>query len=384
LSVHLDAAPSPITSGHHLVRIGLQAQRRTRAERSPVHLVYLVDTSGSMNSEDKLGLARKSLRLLTEQLKAGDTVALCTYAGDSREVLPPTGIEGRDRIMRAIDDLRASGSTAMESGIDIAYRLAARTHVPGHVSHVVILSDGDANVGRTSHDDLLKTIASYKDTGITLSTVGFGMGNYKDETMEQLADKGDGNYSYIDSEKQAAKVFGKSVDGMLETVARDVKVQVEFDPRVVQQYRLIGYENRHVENRDFRNDRVDGGEVGAGHAVTALYDVVLAGVESPLSVHVRYRPEGGKAFTEMTESLQPSRIAKDWESAPRSLQFATAVASFAEVLRDNGSSGATLDRALDLARKASRKTEDDGELVRLIERAKDLSAKSSVLVAKGG
>jgi Ca-activated chloride channel family protein len=222
-AVHFAAAPSPFEQGHHLLRIGLKGKQVQGAARVPVHLVYLVDTSGSMQSPDKLGLAQKSLHLLTDALHQGDTVALCTYAGSVREILAPTGVEQRTQIHAAIDQLTASGSTAMASGIDLAYALAKRTLVKGHVNRVVVLSDGDANVGPTSHDAILKQIEQYKNEGITLSTVGFGDGNYQDTMMEQLADKGDGNYSYIDDDKQAKKVFVEQIDGLLQVIARDVK-----------------------------------------------------------------------------------------------------------------------------------------------------------------
>ena len=335
-AVHMTGAPSPYAKGHSLIRVALQGKSITPAERKPVHLVYLVDTSGSMSSEDKIGLAKKSLRLLTDTLHAGDTVALCTYAGSVSLVLPPTSIDDKAKILKGIDNLMAGGSTAMASGIDLAYSLASKTHVPGDISRVVVLSDGDANVGTTSHEDILKQIAKYKDQGITLSTVGFGSGNYKDTMMEQLADKGDGNYSYIDSESEARRVFGEAVDGLLQVIARDVKVQVDFDPKVVKEYRLIGYENRDVADKDFTNDKVDGGEVGAGHSVTALYDVVLqpSAAGSPLTVHLRAKPPlGGDKATQTDFVMDPKAMAKSFDEVPASFRFATAVAGFAEILR---------------------------------------------------
>jgi Ca-activated chloride channel family protein len=334
-TVHLAAAPSPYTKGHHFLRVGVQGKRVEAKERTPVHLVYLVDTSGSMQSADKMGLVKKSLRILTDGLKTGDTVALCTYAGSVREVLAPTGIDNKGRIHAAIEDLTASGSTAMSSGIELAYKLAERTLVKGHVNRVVVLSDGDANVGATSHDEILKTIRLAKGKGITLSTVGFGNGNYKDTMMEQLADNGDGNYSYIDSESQARRVFSEQLSGLLQVIARDVKIQVEFDPNVVKEYRLIGYENRDVADKDFRNDKVDGGEIGAGHSVTALYDVVLKStVAAPVTVRLRHKePIGGEKASEVSFRLDPSAIAASFEAAPADLRFATAVAGFAEILR---------------------------------------------------
>lgn len=381
-TVHLAAAPSPYTPGHHFVRVAVQAKRLSTAERKPVHLVYLVDTSGSMDAPDKIGLAKKSLKILTSSLKSGDSIALATYAGSVREVLPPTGVEQKERILRAIDDLMASGSTAMSSGIELAYRLAERGRVPGHINHVVVLSDGDANVGPSSHEAILAQIARYKDQGITLSTIGFGQGNYKDTMMEQLADKGDGNYAYIDSEAQARRVFADQVNGMLEVVARDMKVQVEFTPDVVKEYRLIGYENRDVADKDFRNDRVDGGEIGAGHAVTALYDVVFKRTDrSPLVVRVRHkapdRPRAGEdKATEHATAFSPKAIAATFDAAPRDLRFAVAVAGFAEILRRSPyAEGWRLSDAARIARAAGRGLPEEAEFIGLVERAERLAPK---------
>jgi Ca-activated chloride channel family protein len=381
-SLHLAGAPSPYTPGHHILRVALQAKRLETADRKPVHLVYLVDTSGSMQSEDKMGLAKKSLKILTSSLKQGDTIALCTYAGSVREVLPPTGIEQKDRVLRAIDDLAAGGSTAMSSGIELAYRLAERGRVAGHINHVVVLSDGDANVGPSSHEAILTQIARYKDQGITLSTVGFGQGNYKDTMMEQLADKGDGNYAYIDSEQQARRVFSEQVNGLLEVVARDMKVQVDFAPDVVKEYRLVGYENRDVADKDFRNDKVDGGEVGAGHSVTALYDVVLKRTDrSPITVRVRHKaPErtGADAATEYSESLSPKDIAHSFDEAPRDMRFAVAVAGFAEVLRKSPyATEWRLSDAQRIARSAMSGKPEEAEFIGLVERAERLSPDGS-------
>jgi Ca-activated chloride channel family protein len=371
------AAPSPFAKGHTIVRVALQGKTVTAQERKPVHLVYLVDTSGSMQSEDKLGLAKKSLRLLTDTLHPGDTVALCTYAGSVSLVLPPTSIDDKAKILKGIDALSAGGSTAMASGIDLAYSLASKTHVPGDVSRVVVLSDGDANVGSASHEDILKQIAKYKDQGITLSTVGFGSGNYKDTMMEQLADKGDGNYSYIDSETEAHRVFGEAVDGLLQVIARDVKVQVDFDPKVVKEYRLVGYENRDVADKDFKNDKVDGGEVGAGHSVTALYDVVLqpSATGSPLTVHVRAKPPlGGDKATQLDFPMDPKNVFASFDEAPASFRFVTAVAGFAELLRkspyahDYGFADVQKIAAASLENKPER-----AELVDLIKRANQIS-----------
>lgn len=385
------AAPAPFTPGHHLVRVGVQAKRITAQERSPVHLVYLVDTSGSMGPADRLPLAKKGLAMLTETLKPGDTVALCTYAGDTRTVLEPTGVENKQKILAAIQQLGAGGGTAMASGIENAYSLASRTLVKGHVNRIVVLSDGDANIGHTGHEALLKTIAQYKDKGITLSTVGFGSGNYKDTTMEQLADKGDGNYTYIDGEDEARKVFTEQVDGLLQVIARDVKIQVELDPSVVKRYRLIGYENRDIADKDFRNDKVDAGEVGAGHSVTALYDVELVDpakvpAKAPMTLRLRYKParnaaNGGSDTASETEFPMPAKsMVSTFDEAPDNYRFAVAVASFAEVLRRSPhAAGFSLDRIANMASGAAAQRKDRTEFVAVVHKAQSLSSNGEKL-----
>ncbi|MEZ4439201.1 MAG: von Willebrand factor type A domain-containing protein, partial [Polyangiaceae bacterium] len=363
LVVHLHSAPSPFERGHEILRVGVQARRVERSQRKPAHLVYLVDVSGSMDAADKLGLAKESLRLLTDNLRPGDTVALCTYAGNVREVLPPTPIAERQRILDAIDDLTSEGSTAMSDGITLAYDLAERTLVPGHVNRVVVLSDGDANVGAVSHEEILGLIDRQRRRGITLSTIGFGTGNYNDAMMEQLADEGDGNYRYVDSPREAQKVFVDEIDGMLEVVAKDVKVQIAFDPRVVQSYRLIGYENRDVADADFRDDTVDGGEVGAGHHATALYDVVLRPVRLAaaghpwVTAHVRHKAPDADHATEQAFPLPADHSYATFAEADPSFRFATAAAGLAEVLRE--SPYATRWSLDDIARIAAASSEGD-------------------------
>jgi Ca-activated chloride channel family protein len=372
-AIHLAAAPSPYDQGHTLVRIALKGKTVSAAERKPVHLVYLVDTSGSMMSPDKIDLAKKSLHLMTDALHQGDTVALCTYAGSVSKVLDPTGVEKKQQIHAAIDQLTAGGSTAMASGIDLAYSLAHLTLKKGDVNRVIVLSDGDANVGTSNWEDMYKMIAQYKDEGITLSTVGFGNGNYKDTTMEQLADKGDGNYSYIDDEKQAKHVFVDQLDGLLQVIARDVKVQVELDPEAVKSWRLIGYENRAVADKDFRNDKVDGGEIGAGHSVTALYDVVLKKTDvSPLKVSLRWKkPLGADGSKEIAEALEPSAIANSFDATDARFRLAVAVAGFAEVLRESDyAKNWSLDTVASIAKTAKVNAAEQEELVQLIDLAK--------------
>ncbi len=336
-AVNMEGAPHPFQPSHHILRFGIQGREVSAAERRPVHLTFLVDTSGSMSSPDKMGLVKRSLRQLVDQLQAGDTVALATYAGSVRRVLGPTSVGDRTAILSAIEDLSAGGSTAMSSGIDLAYEMADAAFVPGDENRVVVLSDGDANVGPTSHEQILGQIRSYADRGITLSTVGFGMGNYQDTLMEQLADKGDGNYAYIDTFAEAQKVFGEDIAGTLEVIARDVKVQVAFNPQAVIAYRLIGYENRDIADRDFRNDAVDAGEIGAGHQVTALYDVLLRDDyrdRDIAAVRLRGKPPGPDRPAVEWETRLPGRLVRDeLAEASDSLRLAFGAASFAELLR---------------------------------------------------
>jgi len=287
-----------------------------------------------MSSADKLGLAKRALRLLLSNLKDGDTVALVTYAGNTRVVLPPTPISQRTKIVSALEDLNAGGSTAMASGIDLAYQLAADGLSPGTVSRVLVLSDGDANVGKSSHQEILAKISGKVKEGVTLSTVGLGMGNYKDTMMEQLANKGNGNYYYIDSFSEAKKVFQEQLGGTLEVIAKDVKIQVEFDKDVVKRYRLVGYENRDVADRDFRNDKVDAGEIGAGHAVTALYELELTRTDvAPAIVRIRAKQPRGSKAQERAFAFNIDNMASSFADAGTDFRFATAVMGAAEILR---------------------------------------------------
>jgi Ca-activated chloride channel family protein len=386
-SVTADLAPSPFTSGRHILRVGVATRPLAVSERKPANLVFLVDVSGSMQSGDKLPLARRSLRILVENLKDGDTVSLVTYAGSTRVVLPPTGLAYKDQILAAIEDLSAGGSTAMASGIELAYQQAARGLRPGAISRVIVLSDGDANVGNTSHADILASIAGHVKEGVTLSTIGFGMGNYKDETMEQLANKGNGNNYYIDGISQARRIFQQQLGGTLEVVAKDVKIQVELDPAQVARYRLVGYENRDVADVDFRNDKVDAGEIGAGHQVTAVYEVELAAKRPAgaiATVRVRHKEPRGERAMEAAFPVLPAAVAPTFAAASDDLRFATAVAAFADVLR--GSEDAehwSLGEIRRIAAAAAGDDRDRRELVALVDRAIALSgAKGTAAIAR--
>jgi Ca-activated chloride channel family protein len=335
LAVHMDAAPSPFHKGRHLLRVGVQGKQLSISERKPAHLTFLVDVSGSMQSPDRLPLAKRSLRMLVDNLRDGDTVALVTYAGHVKLALAPTGMEKKALIHEAIEQLTAGGSTAMSSGIDLAYAQAMKTLDENSVSRVIILSDGDANVGATSHQEILKQIRGYVKEGITVTTVGFGMGNYKDELMEQFANQGNGNHYYVDSLLAARKIFQQQLGGTLEVIAQDVKLQVEFDPAQVERYRLVGYENRAIADVHFRDDKIDAGELGSGHTVTALYELELkpgAG-EGLATVRVRAKKPRGEKATERAFPFSGSQLAPVFGMAREDLRFATAVMGAAELLR---------------------------------------------------
>ena len=377
--VHMEAAPSPFDPAPDrlLLRVGVQGKTVSAADRKPVHLTFLVDVSGSMNRPDKLGLAKTSLKTLVDRLGPKDSVALVTYAGANRLVLADTRTtrKNKAKIKRAIDDLRSGGGTAMSSGMELAYKQAIATTKKGHVSRVLVMSDGDANIGPSSHRDILAQIRAYVDEGVTLSTIGFGMGNYRDTLMEQLSNKGNGNYYYIDSVDEAKKVFGEQADGTLEVIAKDVKLQVEFNPEAVSSYRLVGYENRDIADEDFRNDAVDAGEIGAGHTVTAFYEVVLTGEKVGDLGYVRIRakkPDGYEA-AEQIFTWRSVAVKSRLSDASSDFQFGAAVVAFAEKLRKSPyAEGLSWDLISEVAQAAAQDRKDRNEFVGLVDKARRL------------
>lgn len=373
-SVVLDAAPSPFEPGKHVLRVGVATPPKAAAERKPANLVFLVDTSGSMSGEDRIELAKKSLALLVANLRPSDTVALVTYAGSTRVVLPATPVAMRDRILKAIRKLESGGSTAMGAGLDLAYAEAMKGNHQGAIARVIVLSDGDANVGTSDPKGIQGIVADRVKQGITVSTVGFGMGNFRDHLMEQLADTGNGNAFYIDSLDAAKRIFSDRLVSTLEVAAKDTKLQVAFDPAMVARYRLVGYENRTVADDDFRKDQVDAGEIGVGHQVTALYVVELTEAAKaqpgPLAqVRIRHKAPDGEVATESTFAMAGPPAAS-FDAASIDLRFAYTVAAFADVLR--GAEDAqrwSLDTLAATARATANQDPDRLELVGLIERA---------------
>ena len=376
--VAVQGAPNPFNPDTHLLRIGLQGRRVAADQRKAVHLTFLVDTSGSMQSEDKIGLVKHTLAMLTRELRDGDTVSIVAYAGSAGLVLPPTPMSRRDEVLSALHRLRAGGSTAMGAGLDLAYQLADQTFHDGAVNRVIVLSDGDANVGVTDPAELTRRIRRYAAKGITLTTAGFGSGSYNDHAMEQLANDGDGQYVYIDSEQEARRVFVDHLTSTLEVIAKDVKIQVAFDPAAVAAYRLVGYDNRAIADADFRNDAVDAGEVGSGHRVTALYEVALRpGDHDHLAtVQVRAKAPGPDApAVEWRWPVQARQMRRSIEETSSDFRIALAAAALAEALRNSPHlHGHGYDQIGAIARGALRPEYPEDlellEMIRLAQRAR--------------
>ena len=383
--IHVAAAKSPFRPQHQYIRIGLQGKRLQDEQRKDAHLTLLIDTSGSM--AERLELVKDSIRILINNLRESDTLAVATYAGSVQRILAPTSLRDKAKILNAIQSLQSGGGTAMGSGMKLAYEMASQSYKEGQINRVIVFSDGDANIGETRGDKILETIEEYVKKGITMSTIGFGVGNYRDDQMEQLANKGNGNYYYIDTARQAQRVFQKDLLGTLQVIAKDAKIQIEFNPRWIKKYRLVGYENRQIPDQDFRNNQVDAGEVGAGHAVTALYEVEMytsrqeISASEPtvpssdlLTVRLRYKsPEQEKEVTEVELGL-PSVEVKAFESAPSSLQWAVCAGTFAEFMQKSPHiKGFTFEQLFRLTRQAaSIDHPDQKEMIELMEKAQNL------------
>ena len=372
-SVNMEAAECPWRPEHRLLRIGLKGREIERRELGPSNIVFLLDVSGSMNEPDKLPLVKQAMRMLVEQLAEDDRVAIVTYASGVGLPLPSARGNEQKRILDTIDSLQAGGSTHGSAGIELAYQQAAEHFIPKGINRVILCTDGDLNVGITSDDDLIKLIEQKAKSGVFLTVLGFGTGNLKDAKMEKLADHGNGLYAYVDSLREARRVLVEQMTGNLATIAKDVKLQIEFNPAEVAAYRLIGYENRVLANRDFDDDRKDAGEIGAGHSVTALYELVPAGRDLPsgdrplkyqrvpernltdaarrgelLTLRLRYKEpdEDESKLIERTLSDSGERFGR----ASADFRFAAAVAAFGMVLRNSSYKGeATLAAAEEYA-----------------------------------
>jgi Ca-activated chloride channel family protein len=395
-AVSTEVTRCPWEPEHRLVRIGLQAKRIATRDLPPSNLVFLIDVSGSMESEDKLPLVKQAFRALVQELRPEDHVAIVVYAGAAGLVLPPTSGADKPTILAAIDRLEAGGSTAGGAGLRLAYDVARENYLPEGNNRLILATDGDFNVGESSDAAMIRLVETRREEGTFLTVLGFGTGNIKDTKMEQMADHGNGHYAYIDGFHEARKVFVREFGGTLFTVAKDVKIQVEFNPAQVQAYRLLGYENRILAKEDFADDRKDAGEMGAGHSVTALYEVVPVGAEpvslgedslkyqqtvvkpsahrSPelMTVRLRYKEPTGSRSRLLSVPVVDSGTAK----SSVDFRFASAVAAFALVLRNSEFRGAaTFEMVLALAREA-RGEDDEGyrqEFISMVERARALS-----------
>lgn len=403
-SVTSEVSACPWNASHRLVRLGLKSQQISQAETPARNLVFLLDVSGSMMPENKLPLLKRGLGLLAENLRPKDTISIVVYAGASGLVLPATSGAQRAQVMDALGRLEAGGSTNGGDGIRLAYDTARQHFVKGGINRVILATDGDFNVGTSSEGELQRLIETERKSGVFLTVLGFGDGNVKDSTMEMLADKGNGNYAYIDNLAEARKVLVREAGSTLITIAKDVKLQVEFNPARVASYKLIGYENRLLAKEDFNDDKKDAGEIGAGHAVTALYEVVPRGEKAAppkvdplkyqsaaqpapaatsnelLTVNVRYKAPSSDTSTKLTRVVTDSALPLD--QASTDFRFSAAVAEAALVLRGAPDlSGASLDAASALARGALGRdpTGDRHEFVSLLSKASALTPRVATL-----
>lgn len=347
-----EVVPSPHREGYHVLQLGLRARDVELGTREPANLVFLVAASSSMAKAERMSLVRDTLRLLVDALDERDRISIVTYGDDARVVLEPTAGDDRDRILAAVDELKAEGSANVEAGLKAAYALAARNLARAGIDRVVLCSDGLANTGATEAEVLLAEVTRQAEEGIAISTVGVGMGSYNDALMEQLADRGNGNYAYVDRSSEAQRVFVENLTGTLQVVGYDAKLRVEFDEDAVARYRLVGYENRALTSEQFENDRSDAGEIGAGHSVTAIYEIQLRdsiGADTDLrqggfaalaalgstfgTIRLRYRRPGETVMERVEKPLSMSLVRASPTDASARMQLSIVVAAFAEKLR---------------------------------------------------
>jgi Ca-activated chloride channel family protein len=395
-ALYTEIARCPWNSKHKLVQIGLQGKKISSENLPPSNLVFLIDVSGSMDEPNKLPLVQESLKLLTDQLRENDKVAIVVYAGNAGLVLPSTQGSEKEKINEAIDELSAGGSTAGGEGIKLAYKIAEENMKPHGNNRIILATDGDFNVGASSDDELVDLVKKEKQSGIYLSVLGFGMGNYKDNKMQQLADKGNGNHNYIDNLNEAKKVLVNEFGGTLFTIAKDVKLQVEFNPALVGAYRLIGYENRALANEDFNDDKKDAGELGGGHTVTALYEIIPAGENDTLInkvddlkyevkkeiiyngdelMNIKLRYKEPESETSKLLTFPVVNADKKWEEASDNFKLSASVAEFGLLLRESVyKQNSSFEQTLAIAKSVEGKDKNGyrSEFVKLIQDAESL------------
>jgi Ca-activated chloride channel family protein len=384
-AVHLEGAPSYFGEGLTLLRVGVQGVEIPTEQRPAANLVFLVDVSGSMNSPEKLGLVQYALTALVNSLRPDDTIGIVVYASSQGVLLQSTPVANRGVLLEAIESLRAGGSTNGEAGIRAAYALAEDHFRPGGINRVILCTDGDFNVGLTG-DELIDLIERYRDRDITLTTLGFGRGNYNDRDMERLADHGNGNYAFIDGRNEALRVLHEDLQGTLQVIAKDVKVQVVFNSEVVERFRLIGYENRVLAHEDFDDDEIDAAEIGSGQFTTAYLEVALrdnaqAGLDPRqlAEVRLRYKEPDGDESRLLRYPFSVGQLHRSFQEASPVFRFGAAVAEYAEILRrSDHSQGARFDEVIQIADTArwSRQPATE-EFVQLVASARDLWARQA-------
>ena len=395
-SINTEVSESPWNSKNKILKIGLQGKNIPTNDLPASNLVFLIDVSGSMSDMNKLPLLKQSLKILVNELRAKDKVAIVVYAGAAGVVLKPTTGDEKKTIIEALDKLEAGGSTAGGEGIELAYKIASENFIKNGNNRVILATDGDFNVGSSSNSDMEKLIEEKRKTGVFLTCLGYGMGNYKDSKMEILADKGNGNYAYIDNIQEANRFLGKEFKGSMFAIAKDVKIQIEFNPKQVQAYRLIGYENRKLRPEDFKNDAIDAGELGSNHTVTALYEIIPAGVKSDYlnvqpddlkytktetnsanysselaTIKFRYKKPDGDKSIEMVQVIDNKSVALD--KASDDLKFSSAVAWFGLKLRDSKLIADKSSEEIVKLAKQGISNDGDGykaEFIRLVETSK--------------
>ena len=335
--IYLDGAPSPFTQTerYQMLRVGIQGYQVPDEERKDASLTFVIDVSGSMDMDNRLGLVKRSLELLVEQLRPRDRVSIVVYGSVARVVLEPPSGSDKGPILEAIYSLQPEGATNAEAGIRLGYQMAMHAYNPEGINRVILCSDGVANVGQTGPDAILEEVRHYVEEGVTLTAIGFGMDNYNDVLMEQLADNGDGFYAYVDDLREARRLFLDQITGTLQTIAMDAKVQVEFNPAVVMRYRLVGFENRAIADDQFRDNTVDAGEIGAGHSVTALYEIKLypEAYGNIATVFMRWQDPDTRQVVELSKDFSAGELAYEFESANPYFQRAVIVAEYAEILK---------------------------------------------------
>ena len=397
-AVYTEVATCPWNEEHYLMHIGLKGLEIDKEELAPSNLVFLLDVSGSMNSPNKLPLLKSAFTLLVNELRPQDRVAIVVYAGAAGLVLESTPGNQKEKILAAIERLSAGGSTAGGAGLKLAYKVAMENFAEEGNNRIILATDGDFNIGASSNAEMERLIEEKRNQGVFMTVLGFGMGNYKDDKMEIIADKGNGNYAYIDNIQEARKVLVGEFGGTLFTIAKDVKFQIEFNPAQIKSYRLIGYENRLLNDEDFNDDKKDAGEMGAGHTVTAIYELVPLNAETDvpsidplkyqpekiskrhttnnelMTIKLRYKKPDGNKSTLM--EIPFAGKVKDFSRASANLRFSAAVAGFGMILRDSENKGSfTIEDVLELA-QSSRGEDEEGyrsEFIRLVKTARDLN-----------